>query len=160
MNWKTPDEEDPVVHGYLTALGRPQPTSGLADRVLVNVWKPKPRWLRRLAASYTELVESGRIWFVVGAFAAGSLIPIAAAVAGVAAWGNEFAWGAGRVAPELWGGVITGWNAFLAELSATWNTFAPGTDVLLVAGVVTLISTAVCSVGLYRMVRLDGKMRS
>ncbi len=160
MNRNTPAEEDPVVHGYLTALRRPEPRPGLANRVLVNVWQPKPRWLRRFEASYADLVESGRIWFVLGAFAAGSLIPVAASVALVWAWGNQLAWGADRVVPDLWAGIVAGWQAAVAEVSAVWNASIPGTDLLMTAAIVTVVTTVICSVGLYRMVRIRGKMRS
>jgi len=160
MDHRTPADEDPVVHGYLTALGQPPAVSGLANRVLVNVWRPKPAWLRRIEARYDELVESGRIWFVVGAFAAGSLIPIAVSALAVVAWGNQLAWGASEFGPQLWAAVVTGWNTALFEISNVWTTYMPGSGVLKAAAFVTLITTVICSFGLYRMVRLDGKMRS
>ena len=160
MDHLSPADEDPVVHGYLTALGRPSPASGLANRVLVNVWQPKAAWLRRVEAKYDELVESGRIWFVIGAFAAGSLIPIAVAIVAAVAWGNQLAWGVGEVGPRLWGSVVTGWSSALSEISRIWTTYMPGSGVLKTAALVTLITTVICSIGLYRMVQLDGKMRS
>ena len=160
MDHLTPADEDPVVHGYLTALGRPAPVSGLANRVLVNVWQPKPAWLSRIEAWYGELVESGRIWFVVGAFAAGSLIPIAVSALAVVAWGDQLAWGAGEFGPQLWAAVVTGWNSALSEISKAWTTYMPGSGFLKAAALVTLLTTVICSIGLYRMVRLDGKMRS
>ena len=159
MDHFRPADEDPVVHGYLTALGRPSPAPGLANRVLVNVWKPKPVWLRRLIARYDELVESGRIWFIVGAFAAGSLIPIAVVTVGFVAWGNQIAWGFGEIGPSVWGAVVSAWNTAIGEASTLLNTFMPSGDFLKTAGLVTSITTVICSVGLYRMMRLGGKMR-
>lgn len=159
MDHMTPANEDPVVHGYLTALGRPSPAPGLANRVLVNVWRPKPVWLRRLIARYDELVESGRIWFIVGAFAAGSLIPIAVVTVGFVAWGNQIAWAFGKIGPSVWGAVVSAWNATISESSTLWNMFMPSGEILKTAALVTSITIVICSIGLHRMIRLGGKMR-
>ena len=128
--------------------------------MLVNVWQPKPAWLRTAEAKYDELVKSGRIWFVVGAFAAGSLIPIAVAALAAFAWGNQIAWGAGEFGPQLWEAAVAGWTAALSEISRIWTTYMPGSGVVTTAALVTLLTTVICSIGLYRMVRFDWKMRS
>jgi GMP synthase PP-ATPase subunit len=159
MDHRTPADEDPVVDGYLTALGRPAPSPGLANRVLVNVWQPKPRWLRRAEARYDELVESGRIWFIIGAFAAGSLIPITVATVGMVAWGDQIAWGYGEIVSSVWGALVSAWNAAIAEASALWHTLMPSGDVLKIAALVISITTVICSVGLYRMMRLGATAR-
>jgi hypothetical protein len=74
-------EEDPEVHRYLVTLERYAPHPSLADRVLVRVRRPDPRWLRDVRDRAAALVASGRIWYVVAAFAIGSLIPQIALVA-------------------------------------------------------------------------------
>jgi hypothetical protein len=79
---QTPAEEDPVLHGMLAALPQPRPSHALEDRVLSGVFRPAPQWLRRARSAWTGLNESGRIWVVVGALAAGSVLPFAALLVG------------------------------------------------------------------------------
>lgn len=78
-----PAEEDPAIHRMLSDLPTPEPRRNLADRVLSHVRRPHPFWVRRIEAGVGEMVESGRIWLVIGGLAVGSLLPVALAVGGV-----------------------------------------------------------------------------
>lgn len=77
----TPAEEDPELHRMLTTLPTPEPAGGLEERVLSRVWRPAPRSVRRVGAITRDLIDSGRIWLIVGSLAFGSLLPLAAALA-------------------------------------------------------------------------------
>lgn len=72
----TPAEEDPELHRIVTGLPTAEPPGGLEDRVLSHVWRPAPSPLRRVRAAGKELVDSGRIWLIVGGLALGSLVPL------------------------------------------------------------------------------------
>ncbi|MBE0592922.1 MAG: hypothetical protein IH616_11050 [Gemmatimonadales bacterium] len=77
-NGLTPAEEDPELHRMLADLPAPEPARRLDERVLSRVRRPAPRSVRRVQAVTRELVDSGRIWFVVGGLAVGSLLPLSA----------------------------------------------------------------------------------
>jgi hypothetical protein len=85
MSELTPAQEDPAIHRMLSTLPAWMPGPGFDNRVLARVWRPHPLWLRRVEGYWGELVETGQVWLIVGAFALGSLIPIIALTALVAA---------------------------------------------------------------------------
>jgi hypothetical protein len=80
---QTPAEEDPVLDGLLASLPLPQQRHNLEDRVLSGVFRPAPRWLRRARSAWKDLHESGRVWMVVGALAAGCVLPLGALALGI-----------------------------------------------------------------------------
>ena len=152
----TPAEEDPEVHGHLAALAQHEPHGNFADRVFVNVWRPAPRRIRDLRLSVRKWVDSGRVWFLIGAVAAGSLIPIAVGVAAIATWRGELASALRQAGPPMWSAIVTGWNGTLAEVGSYWVAHAPSGETLALVGSAAAITTVVCTIGLYRMVRLGG----
>lgn len=152
----TPAEEDPEVHGHLAAIARHEPRGNFADRVFVNVWRPAPRRVRELRLAVREWVDSGRVWFLVGALAAGSLIPIAVGVAAIARWRSELAAALRRAGPAMWNEIVEGWSGTLAEVGSSWAAYAPAGEMLALVGSAAAITTVVCTVGLYRMLRLGG----
>ncbi len=150
----TPAEEDPEVHGHLAALARHEPRGNFPDRVFVNVWQPAPRRIRDLRLTIREWVDSGRVWFLIGAFAAGSLIPIAVGVVAIATWRGELASALGQAGPGMWSAIVTGWNGTLAEVGSYWAANAPTGETLALVGSAAAVTTVICTVGLHRMVRL------
>ena len=73
-NGLTPAEEDPELHRMLAALPTPELTGGLEERVLSRVWRPAPPFVRRVRTATRGLVDSGRIWLIVGSLGVGSLM--------------------------------------------------------------------------------------
>lgn len=80
LHGMTPAEEDPELHRMLVTLPTPEPTGGLEERVLSRVWRPAPRSVGRVRAATRDMIDSGRIWLIVGSLAFGSLLPLAAAL--------------------------------------------------------------------------------
>ena len=160
MNQLHPADEDPVVHGYLSTLKHIQPRRGFQDRVLVNVWGPPPRWIRQARQGLAQWIESRRIWFVIAAFAAGSLIPVAVGAVVVMAWGEQAARAFGRFGPQVWSAVVTGWNAGLTTTADFLTAHMPDGGTVALISVVTLITTLICVGGLFRMIKAGGTANS
>ncbi len=71
-----PLDHDPVLDRYLARLGHYAPAPGFENRVLANVYVPAPRWLQALRERARSLVETKRVWWLAGGFAASSVISI------------------------------------------------------------------------------------
>jgi len=146
----TPAEEDPVLHGYLSALPGFAPSGGLRDRVLTHVWAPLPQWVRQAQDRWVVLVESGRVWYVIGAIAAGSLIPLGVITGLLIAFSSQIAvlstWMIARFGPELSGLVAIYWAAATQSVTSWWAANAPPNVGLWVAGVAGL--STVSAIGL------------
>jgi hypothetical protein len=125
----TPAEEDPVLHGYLATLPQAMPSQGLQRRVLTRVWRPAPRWVREAEARWIDSVESGRIWFVLGAIAAGSLIPLAVTTGLLVTFSSQIgalsAWMISEFGPELSGLLAMYWAAATQSVTSWWAAVAP-----------------------------------
>ena len=67
-----PLDHDPVLDRYLARLGHYAPAPGFENRVLANVYVPAPRWLQALRERARSLVETKRVWWLAGGFAASS----------------------------------------------------------------------------------------
>ena len=154
MSELTPAQEDPGLHRMLSTLQAWTPGPGFDNRVLARVWRPHPRWLRRAEAYWGELVETGQVWLVAGAFALGSLIPIIVLTALVAANTAEIGVFLGWLVTE---GIPVAWAATVAvisEIVSTVNTVAsallPNARAVMVAVVAFLMLLASCAWGLYR----------
>ncbi len=156
----SPADEDPVVHRYLARLSTPEPAPGFDRRILVNVWGPAPAWVRSARARITDHVDSGRVWFVLGALAAGSLIPVAVAITAFGVWGSQMSWVTGRIAPELWAAMTAAAGAGLGQVTNTWARYMPSQSVLVVAVLVWVPIAFICVVGLRRMLRGNGVVNS
>lgn len=157
LTYQTPADEDPEVHRYLAVLERPAPGPGLADRVLVRVQQPAPYWLRRLRARREDLIRSGRIWFIVGVFAAGSLIPVLVLAALLQAFGDV-----ALASAALAGSEALAWLA--AYLPVLRSAVAARVAAVMPAGVgpgeavaAVLALTVLCGAGLYWTSRGPGR---
>jgi hypothetical protein len=140
----TPAQEDPAIHRMLSTLPAWTPGPGFDNRVLARVWRPHPLWLRRVEGYWGELVETGQVWLIVGAFALGSLIPIIALTALVAANTAEIGAFLGWLVAE---GIPVAWAAAVALIS----------EIVVVAYLVLLAS---CAWGLYRTMSAASATRS
>ncbi len=154
MNELTPAQEDPLVHRMLATLPAWSPGVGFDNRVLARVWRPHPWWLRRIEAQWDDLVETGQVWLIVGAFALGSLIPIIALTTLVAAHTAEIGWFLAWLVAE---GIPVAWAAvwaFISGIVSTVNAMAsallPDARAVLAAIVAYLVLLAACAWGLYR----------
>jgi hypothetical protein len=160
----TPAQEDPAIHRMLSTLPAWMPGPGFDNRVLARVWRPHPLWLRRVEGYWGELVETGQVWLIVGAFALGSLIPIIAltalVAANTAAIGAFLGWLVAEGIPVAWAEV----SAFISGIVSTVNTLAsallPNARALMVAVVAYLVLLASCAWGLYRTMSTASATRS
>jgi hypothetical protein len=154
MSELTPAQEDPAIHRMLSTLTAWTPGPGFDSRVLARVWRPHPLWLRRAEAYWGELVETGQVWLIAGAFALGSLIPVIALTALVSAHMAEIwtflDWLVAEGIPVAWMATL----AFLSGVVSTVNTVAsallPNARALTLAVVAYLVLLAGCAGGLYR----------
>ncbi len=137
MSELTPAQEDPAIHRMLSTLPAWMPGPGFDNRVLARVWRPHPLWLRRVEGYWGELVETGQVWLIVGAFALGSLIPIIALTALVAAHTAEI-------------GAFLGWLVTVG-IPVAWAA---------VSVVAYLVLLASCAWGLYRTMSAASATRS
>ncbi len=85
MNPLLPADEDPVVDRYLASLREFSPSTGFEDRVMSRVLMPAPRWLQSLKAHGRSLVETRRVWWLLGGFATTSVISVTVVGAFIAA---------------------------------------------------------------------------
>lgn len=72
MTQLTPEHEDPIVHGYLASLETFGPRVGFADRVLADVIRPAPAWVRWVRHVYRTVFnrETRWVWALGGAASA------------------------------------------------------------------------------------------
>ncbi len=70
----SPAEEDPQLHALLAALPHHPPSSGFADRVLAEVWRPAPAWARQIRRAGRAVFKPKRAWVLAGGLAASSTI--------------------------------------------------------------------------------------
>jgi hypothetical protein len=156
MDGRTPAEEDPALHRYLVMLPAVQPTSGFEDRVLSRVWRPYPQWHRRVSAAGLTLVETGEIWFWVGALALGSILPLVAGVTLTATFSAEIGSGIAWLVEE---GIPSVWAAASADVMQQFESLATrvsatGLDgrALGAVGLGCVTVLAGCAVGLRRTI--------
>lgn len=62
MTQITPEQEDPIVHGYLASLPSFSPRLGFADRVLMDVRRPAPSWVRSAQLVYRTVFNRQTRW--------------------------------------------------------------------------------------------------
>jgi hypothetical protein len=153
-DWLTPSEEDPVVHRMLSGLPTPEPRRSLADRVLSHVRRPHPRSMRRIENVMRGLVDSGRIWLVIGGLAVGSLLPVAVGVIGITFLAPTLA---GAVDAAVNDFLPLGWTFVRSEAMSLFETglaWASGFELphraWLMIALGTLIGLAGCGWGLHR----------
>lgn len=164
MSDLTPAQEDPAIHRMLSTLPAWTPGPGFDNRVLARVWRPHPLWLRRMEAYWAELVETGQVWLIVGAFALGSLIPLIAltalTAANTAAIGAFLGWLVAEGIPVAWAALV----AFISQAVSDVNTMAsvllPNARALALAAVAFLVLLACCAWGLYRTMSAASVTRS
>ncbi|MGD8727518.1 MAG: hypothetical protein PVH40_07725 [Gemmatimonadales bacterium] len=154
---RTPAEEDPVLHRHLVALPAFAPRTLFEDHVLARVWRPDPEWVRNVRFAGEDLVESGRVWLLIGAVTFGSLIPLAVLLGGGAAFATEISAGFEWLFRE---GVPTLRSAVAADLSRASSQFEtrvsslPLTaDALRLGVAAALPLLGVCAYGLSRTMR-------
>ncbi len=153
-NGLTPADEDPVIHRMLTALPTPQPQREFGDLVLSNVWRPHPRWVRRVRGSLRDLVNSGRVWLVVGGLAVGSLLPIAAAAVAISIFAPSIAGGVETLFTQL---IPLAWTSLVTQVTSLFETVVTSAEQLglhprawAMIGMTSLVGLAVCGWGLHR----------
>lgn len=120
----TPAEEDPILHDYLSALPNLAPRVSLETKVLTHVWRAPPRWVGQMQRRWVESVETGRIWFVLGALAAGSLIPLGVAAGLTIAFADQIGalgtWMVARFGPSSTQSVTSWWAANVPLHLGAW----------------------------------------
>jgi hypothetical protein len=152
-NRLTPSDEDPVVHSFLVALPKFSPVPDFSDRVLLRVWRPVPRRLRKIQ---TAVTESRWPWLAAGTLAAGALLwqaAVARAVAQHPEWADSAVnWIAARALPVAWA-TTTGFTADRLAAADAWvqTAIAGGLAVWAAAGLAVL---AISTVGLLLTLRL------
>lgn len=111
----TPAEEDPLLHRYLAEVPAFAPGALFEDHVLSRVWRPEPEWVRNVRFYRQELVDTGRIWLLIGAVTFGSLIPLALLLGSGATFATEIGAGIDWLFQR---GIPAAWTATLADISA------------------------------------------
>ena len=154
-----PAEEDPILHDYLSALPNFAPRVSLETKVLTHVWRAPPRWVGQVQRRWVESVETGRIWFVLGALAAGSLIPLGVAAGLTIAFADQIGalgtWMVARFGPSIAGVLAAYWASSTQSVTSWWAANVPlhlGAWVGGVAGVSTL-----SAIGLFLTLRRGNK---
>lgn len=109
MTQLTPEREDPLVHGYLASLTSFAPRVGFADRVMADVMRPAPKWLRALRHVYRTVVNRETRW----------VWALGAAASAAFSFAVYFS-----LAVTHWGQVRSAWAAFVRTgLPEAWRAF-------------------------------------
>ena len=122
-NGLTPAEEDPELHRVLAALPTPDPVVGMEERVLSRVWRPAPPIARRLRAIPRGLIDSGRIWLIVGGLGFGSLMLLAAALVVVRIFAAQISGAVGGVAAHAAPWAVAAASAAAVSLVETLRSY-------------------------------------
>ena len=119
----TPAQEDPILHGYLTALPTYSPRAGFEDRVMSRVWQPAPAWVRPLTRSARAFAHPKHVWALAGGLAFTSCVFVTAMVAlTVAYWMHvETAWRlfSSTIVLGTWS-VVVHWTAATIAAAVRW----------------------------------------
>lgn len=157
----SPAEEDPVVHQHLVLLPAFSPRPGLADRVLIHVRLPIPRWLTQVETRWRDLVASRRIWLYAAPFIVGTLAFVVTLTVAIVTHATSVRTAVGVVIEH---GVLVAARVALevvrrhwATLTQSWGAFAavPWAAVALAA----VALWAACAWGLYRTMRVAVPVR-
>lgn len=153
----TPAEEDPVLHRYLAAMPAYAPRALFEDHVLSRVWRPDPEWVRNVRFAGEELVESGRIWLLIGAVTVGSLIPLAVLLGGGASFATELGAGIDWLfqtgIPAFWTAMSSDVSYVASQLETQIATLPFSGEALWMVGIASLPVLGMCAWGLSRTMR-------
>lgn len=153
----TPAEEDPVLHRHFAALPAYAPNVLFEDHVLSRVWRPEPEWVRNVRFYGRELVDTGRIWLLIGAVTFGSLIPLVVLLGSGTAFATEIGEGIDWFFQR---GIPAAWTSAMADISSTLSLIETRVTALpLVGEALRMVAVgsvpvlAVCAWGLSRTMR-------
>lgn len=145
------DPANDAVEHYLTVLPAFSPTPGFAERILLRVWRPVPRWLTEIR---TRLFTPARVRLTIGILAAGSflwqttlagLIVSRPGEAGaVAGWLTAEAW------PLVWGAAQAYLDTVTEPAAAAAAALLAGGSAVAAAAASSVAVVAGCAWGLYR----------
>ncbi|MFQ5703527.1 MAG: hypothetical protein ACE5HT_05830 [Gemmatimonadales bacterium] len=74
MNPMERNGRDELLDRELARLGRFSPRTGLEESVMAQVMRPAPRWVQRLKRRHRMLVETRKIWWLLGGLAGTSAV--------------------------------------------------------------------------------------
>jgi hypothetical protein len=153
----TPAEEDPVLHRHIAAMPAFAPRALFEDHVLARVWRPDPEWVRNVRFAGEELVESGRIWLLIGAVTVGSLIPLAVLLGGGATFATEIGTGIDWLfktgIPSVWTATASDISYAMSQLETLMAALPLSSETLRVVALGSLPVLAACTWGLSRTMR-------
>lgn len=159
----TPAEEDPTVHRYLLALPSLAPLPGFEDRIMERVWLPRPQWLRTAQDYWQHLVESGRIWLVVGPFSVSTFAACSALIALLVTYITQveaaLSWLINTVAPAAWHAANDYLAGVAAAVSADLGAYLPSGTILITTAVGMSALWIVCAWGLYQTMNIPKSAR-
>lgn len=154
---RTPAEEDPLVHEWLSSLPALEPRPGFEDAVMARVWQPAPQWVRSFQRLGARVFGGRRTWVWLGGAAAASVVSVlTVGVWAATHWMQvETAWSVfvNGYAREAWRVAVTALaNGTAMVLHITQALGVTAQAVLLASLVGTAISAA-CAWGLFHIVR-------
>lgn len=159
----TPAEEDPVAHRYLSTLPSFAPSAGFEDRVMSQVWRPAPAWLRYTQRAVTGLFPRKHAWLWAGGLAAASACSLAIITALVVAYSVqvETAWSAftGGLGLPAWRAALSLTIGLVSSVVAYGRLIALNTTMLISVGLGTALVMVVSLLGLHRTMQQHGSGR-
>jgi hypothetical protein len=138
-----PAEEDPVIDGYLASLQHYSPSQGFDDRVMAQVFTPAPRWLQSARTRVRSLVESGRVWWLLGGLSGAYAVSLSLIVTLIAL--NTA--GVGSFISSLLSNVgLPAWRAFLGMAAGITRSAYSVFSTTTVSGQIVLAAAATLTV--------------
>ena len=160
----TPAEEDPLVHAFLRDLTRHSPRAGFADRVMAQIWRPAPAWVRALKRFGSAAVHPDRVWYVAGGLAAASAASFALLLTlTLRNWPQiETAWMAARgaVLVPAWRIAVELTTSIVTSAYALWTAFGLTQSQWAVFGILSVVTMVLCSWGFLRTLHQFNKERA
>jgi hypothetical protein len=153
----TPAEEDPLLHQYLAQVPAFAPGPSFGNHVLSRVWRPEPEWVRNVRFFARDLVDTGRIWLLIGAVTFGSLIPLAVLLGSGAVFSAELGagidWLFNRGIPAAWTATLDDISVALSPIRTQLAAVPLSGEVLRIVAVGSIPVFALCAWGLSRTMR-------
>ncbi len=160
MNPTDQNEPDDLLDRELALMGHFSPSADFEDSIMSQVMLPAPRWVQSLARRRRKLIETGKIWWLLGGFAGTSAVSISIVVtlvtvnsAAVAAFvGTAFQ----NVGIPAWRATLGLIAAIARDIYAATGSVAVSLSALLASGAILATGIAINALVLYKLMHHHG----
>lgn len=163
MNQTGRNDPDELLDRELALLGHFSPNTGFEDSIMSRVMLPAPRWVQSLTRRRRKLIESGKVWWLLGGLAGTSAVSISIVVALVtinsaavtAFVGTAFQ----NVGIPAWRATLGLIAAIARDIYAATGSVAVSSSTLLASGAMVATGIAINALVLYKLMHHHGAAR-